>query len=171
MRKLGGIKPQDILLLLKMISSPNLKQKELAQAIFISQTEVSHGLKRLEHTGLIGSSGQIQLEAVCEFLIHGMKYIFPAETGAMTVGLPTAYANPKFKFVKYKIEDIYVWPHPKLGKKGIALLPIYPSVAEACAKDELLYEMMSLLEMIRIGRAREKNIAAKELKIVLEKAL
>jgi len=43
-------------------------------------------------------------------------------------------------------------------------LPLYPSVPEAANKDEKLYELLALADALRVGRAREKELAIVELK-------
>lgn len=164
MREFNGIRPQDIAVLLKRLISPSLSQKELSESLEISQAEISHGLKRLKKIKLINSDGQTNLEAVLEFLVHALKYVCPVELGTLTVGVPTAFAKPGFKFVKYDKNDIYVWPYANGREKGTAILPIYSTLVRACLNDDKLYTLVSLIEMIRVGRQREQNIAAEELK-------
>lgn len=163
MRNFHGIKAQDIILLMKLVVHPGMSQKDLAQELSISTAEISHGMKRLKVSQLMNQDGSINKEAVIEFLVHGLKYIFPAEFGTLGAGIPTAYAKPAFKYVRYKKDDIYVWSHPQGNKRGIILKPIYPTLPDACLSDDQLYTLAALAEMIRMGRAREKNIAAEEI--------
>lgn len=163
MRNFHGIKSQDILLLMKLIVDPKLSQKELAQTLSISPAEISHGYKRLKLSALLSSEGQPIHEACEEFLVHGIKYTFPAELGTLASGIPTAHSKPGFKFVKQNPNETIVWPDAEGKVKGISLYPIHPGFPLACKHDEKLYFMSSLVEMIRSGRAREKNIAAEQL--------
>ena len=164
-----SIKSQDILLLLKLLVAPGLGQQQLASTLDISQTEVSLGLRRLKHAGLLNTEGEPLREACEEFLIHGLKYVFPVEFGTLAAGIPTAHSKPGFNYVKQNKDQIYVWPHSKGAVKGISIKPIHPSFPEACSKDDKLYTLSSLIEMIRSGRAREKNIAAEKLhSLILE---
>jgi hypothetical protein len=41
---------------------------------------------------------------------------------------------------------------------------LYPSVVDAVQNDEKLHELLALVDAIRVGRAREREIAIKELK-------
>lgn len=170
MRNFNTIKPHDILIVLKLSINPDLTQKALSENLFISQAEISHGLKRLKQSTLISSEDRVNMDACLEFLIHGLKYVFPAKLGPNSVGIPTAFARPGFKFVKYGKDDVYIWPYAKGKVKGISLTPLYPGVVEACLKDEKLYSLVSLIEMIRVGRVREQQIAASELKEKLNDA-
>lgn len=151
------------MLLMKLMVHPGMPQKNLAKELFISTAEVSHGMKRLRVSQFINQESSVSKEAVIEFLIHGLKYIFPAEFGTLGAGVPTAYAKPGFKYVRYKKDDVYVWPHPQGSERGVVLKPIYPTLPDACLQDDQLYTIAALTEMIRVGRAREKNIAAEEI--------
>jgi hypothetical protein len=48
--------------------------------------------------------------------------------------------------------------------KGQSIIPLFPSVAEAVQNDVLLYELLALVDALRVGRAREREIALEELK-------
>lgn len=43
-------------------------------------------------------------------------------------------------------------------------MPLHKSVPDAALKDALLYEMLSLVDAIRVGSVREKKLAVVELK-------
>jgi predicted XRE-type DNA-binding protein len=163
MRNLTGIKPQDVLIMMKLVSQPEMVQKELATQLQISQAEISHALQRLKNSHLLSSSGRVIKEACVEFLVHAVKYIFPVQMRSPAVGIPTSFAHPEFKFIKYGSDEVPIWPSAEGKVKGITLLPIYPTLPDACMEDKNLYKLSSLVEMIRAGRTRERNIAEKEL--------
>lgn len=163
MRNFYGVKPQDVLVMLKLLVAPNSSQKDLSNSLFISQAEISHALQRLRLSRLITVEGRVSPEASAEFLIHGLKYVCPAEVGSIALGMRTSYSHPELKHVRYAPEDIYVWPDAEGEHKGIALYPFYPSLPKASKLDKRLYLMASLVEMIRMGRAREQKLAAKDL--------
>jgi hypothetical protein len=52
---------------------------------------------------------------------------------------------------------------------GVALSPLDPRVPDAILRDERLGEMLALVDAIRIGGARERSLAVKELKGRLRK--
>ena len=58
----------------------------------------------------------------------------------------------------------YVWPSAKGTMKGQSIIPLYPSVVEAVQKDYKLYELLALIDALRVGKAREREIAISELK-------
>lgn len=60
--------------------------------------------------------------------------------------------------------EIYVWPYGKGTVRGHSIIPLYPTVPEAALKDVKLHELLALTDALRVGRAREKEIAIVELK-------
>ncbi len=155
--------------MLKLVLAPNDSQKDLAASLFLSQAEISHGIKRLKQAQLINSEGFVIGSSCVEFVVHGLKYMCPAELGPLSTGIPTAFAHPDFKYVKYRDDSIYIWPSIQGKKKGMVLVPFYESVPKAALADPKLYVLLSLIEMIRAGRAREKEIAAKEIEKMILK--
>lgn len=163
MRNMNSIKSQDVLLLFKLLVAPGLSQQQLSSTLEISQTEISLGLRRLKFAGLLDTDNQPLSEACEEFIVHGLKYVFPVELGTLSAGIPTAHSKPGFDYVKQNKDQTYVWPYSKGSIKGISIKPIHPSFPAACLNDDKLYILASLVEMIRAGRAREKKIAAEKL--------
>lgn len=174
------IKPQDIVVLAKLISYEKDKawtQGSMALELCLSPSQVNYALKRLVSAKLIVSipSAEIKLEPIrqaCEeFFIHGFKYIFPAEFGTWTRGIPTGYAAPSLnKIILAGNDPIPVWPHAEGTHKGIALMPLYPCVPKSIIKhpDAGFYDLLSLLDALRSGRARERNIAAEKISQIMK---
>lgn len=96
------LKPQDYIILLKLLANPGVEwsQRQLAQALCTSLAEVNGGLKRLENAGLLRKNKQSQfvpiISAAEELLIHGLRYLFPGKLGKPTRGIPTGIAAPLF---------------------------------------------------------------------------
>lgn len=159
------IKPQDILILLKILSleSKEWRQIDIAESLDISQSEISQSLIRVRYAGLLSDDGkEVMRSALLEFLLHGIAYAFPQKPGAMVRGIPTAHSAPPLKNEIMSNEN-YVWPSATGEIRGFKIEPLYPTVPKAVKNDLKLYELLALVDAIRIGRAREKNLAAKEL--------
>ena len=159
------IKPQDILLLLKILVIKNKSWRiiDLAHELDISPSEITMGLERLRISGLIDSEKRKpHKSAILEFLIHGLKYVFPAQIGTIQRGIPTANSlnTPSQKIIS---DTKYVWPSEEGEVKGITVSPIYESVPFAVLKDENLHRLLALVDSIRIGRVREQTLARQEL--------
>ena len=65
-------------------------------------------------------------------------------------------------------EPVPVWPDPQGELRGASFTPLYKSVPKAARADPQLYELLVLVDAIRGGRAREREIAIKELTNRLE---
>lgn len=133
----------------------------------ISSSEIHAALKRLALARLVSidaDGNRPLLDAVEEFLIHGVKYAFPAKRGEVTRGLPTSYAAPPLNEHIAAGGDLPpVWPYPQGSLRGVTLEPLYKTVPAAALRDERLYELLALIDALREARARERNLAEKEL--------
>ena len=161
------MKPQDTIILIKMHiwNQGRWKIIPLAESTFISKTEVQKGIQRLKQSGLFDPAlERPKKSAMQEFLIHGLKYCFPAELGATTRGIPTSHASPALEDkIVSSDKEIYVWPYAKGKKRGTSLKPLYKTAPEAALEDPRMYHYLALIDAIRIGKAREQAIAKDEL--------
>lgn len=168
------LKAQDCLILIKLIADPKKtwSQRQLAKTLFISLAETNAGIKRLMNAGLLRHGDKQphlipNLNAAEEFLIHSIKYLFPGKLGEFTRGIPTGIAAPLFKNkIAAGNDPLLVWPDALGDVKGVSLLPIHASVGKSIRynPDNNFYEILVLLDIIRMGRARERNMAIQLLK-------
>jgi hypothetical protein len=176
-------KPQDIVVLAKLISyettRKNWSQGSMALELCLSSSQINYALKRLARAKLIVPVERAKemkltpiIQACEEFFIHGVKYLVPAEFGALSRGIPTAYAGPTLsKHILPGNDPIPLWPHGEGMHRGIALKPLYHCVPESIIKypDPFFYDLLSLLDAIRSGRAREKKIGAENISTMLDR--
>lgn len=164
------LKPQDILVLLKLIARGrrDWAYNKLALELSMSASEVHAAIKRALESGLaIQRDRQIipNVRNLEEFLCHGIRYVFVAERGGMTRGTPTTYAAPPLDKVFFPDgEPIPVWPDAEGTACGLSFSPLYKSAPIAAKSDLALYELLVLVDAIRGGCARERNYAINELK-------
>lgn len=168
MRKHNGMRPQDIVILLKIISKQNLlwKNKDLASELFISASEISESLNRSSLAGLIDSQKKriVFRQSLYEFIEHGLHYVFPAHPGTMVNGIYTAHSHD-FMRAKFPSDILpYVWPDSKGKVRGLSIDPLYKEQTKAALLDDSLYLMLALIDVIRVGRVREIKLATAELK-------
>lgn len=166
-----GMKPQDLVVLLKIISENNREwqQKPLAEALGMSQSEISQSLNRSEYTGLLNKKTKSVMRlALVDFVKYGLPFVFPQKPDPVMRGIATAHsAEPMNRFIQS--QEYYIWPSAKGKLKGHSIMPLYPSVPDAALKDNRLYQLLAMVDVMRIGRAREKEIATKELsKMILD---
>lgn len=159
------LKPQDFYLLLALVSVKGEGQTypDLAALTGLSMSEVHGALKRAELSRLLAflnRQPRVLTPAFKEFLLHGARYVFPAVRGGMVGGVPTAYAaGPLDQKIAPSGDPPPVWPHAEGNARGIALMPLYPSVPAAALRNSVLYENLALFDALRMGNARERNLA------------
>ena len=133
----------------------------------MSPSEVHAAIKRLQQARLLHGpemEDKPNLSALEEFLLHGVKYAFPAEHGPVTRGLPTSFAAPPLNNAIAPGDELPpVWPWRDGETRGIALEPLYKTAPAAALRDPALYQLLALVDAIRDGRARERKLAEKEL--------
>ena len=160
------MKPQDIVVLLKIISLKDKpwSQVTIADELFMSQSEVSQSIARSKYARLLlPDRKKVMRLSFYEFLQYGIAFVFPQQPGPVIRGVPTAHSAPPLN-EHIVSEEYYVWPYGKGTARGHSIAPLYPSVVDAIKLDSDLYEMLAMVDALRVGRAREKNFALKELK-------
>lgn len=163
----ASMSPQDIAVLLMIGSDSKTQwsQVKLAELLSLSQPEISNSLGRSRYAGLLDDSGKsIRKQALLEFLQYGIAYAFPVKPGPVVRGVPTAHsASPLNKLIVSNGEE-YVWPSATGQLRGQAVSPLYKNVVKAVKGNQELHEMLALVDALRVGRVREKNLAMEELK-------
>ena len=167
------LKPQDIVILLKLVTlgSKPWSYNALAYELSMSPSEVHGGIKRAATARLFDAQRNVPIiQALKEFLVHGVKYAYPPDRGQLTRGVPTSYAAPPLAaMITQSSDPPPVWPDPEGTIRGYEFSPLYKSVPKAAVRDNALYELLVLVDAIRDGRARELELAVKELTVRLDK--
>ncbi len=167
------IKGQDIVVILKIVAQKDeeLSFIRLATDLEMSSSEVHAAVKRAVKSGLMqveantgGSHRKLpNRQGLLEFLVHGLRYVFPAERGSETRGMPTGLFAPGLGQQIVSAGPVPVWPDPTGEVRGYEFRPLFRSVPAAARRDTGLYDLLALVDAIRGGFARERNIAAREL--------
>lgn len=166
------MRPHDIAILLKIASKGQEEwyMKDLANELSISASEISESINRSIIGGLISSDKKtLNKLALLDFLKYGLRYVFPQQPGPIVRGLSTSVSAAPLQN-EFMSEEHFVWPFGKGNIRGQAIEPLHPKTPEACIKDQKYYELMALTDAIRIGRAREQNMAFALLKERIEHA-
>src|ERR1700732_2312703 len=164
-----NLKPQDVVVALKLCGYPSGRPpiSVVASDLGLSPSEVHGAIQRLRSSRLLHGPAlkdRPNISALEEFLVHGLKYAFPAEHGEVTRGIPTSYAAEPLKSEVAMSSDLPpVWPWHEGNTRGVGLEPLYKSVPQAALRDPILYEFLALVDAIRDGRARERKIAERDL--------
>lgn len=161
------LKPQDLLVLLKVAAHPPQRwtYAALGEALAMSASEAHASVKRAVACGLAVSAGRGDWSparaSLLEFVQHGVRFVWPATTGPVKRGVPTAFgAAPLADLVNAAPGEAPVWAHPKGSAKGPTLSPLYRAAPQAALADPELHRLLALLDALRTGRARERKLAA-----------
>lgn len=160
------MRPQDLVVLLKLVTLKDKawQYRDLSAELFIPLSEISASLKRSERAGLYQAElRNVHRLALMEFIQYGLKYVFPANAGAMVTGVGTAHSHPYYKKF-FRAEIAFAWPDEAGEIRGLMIAPLHPNVPKAARKDGLLYKLLASIDILRVGKVREVKIAIDELK-------
>lgn len=155
---------------LELTESRAYSMRSLAHETGISKTQVSLSMQRCYESGLLKEDRKTALPkvntaALLDFIVYGLRYVFPVKPGEVTRGIATGLAAPVLQGQLMSAGDLPpVWSDA-LGKtKGVAIEPLFKSVPQAIRSDPRLYAYLALSDAIRVGLPRERALAEKQLR-------
>lgn len=131
----------------------------------ISKSQVNLSLKRMYKVGLVKDSRRngfpvVNSKSLLEFIAYGIRYVFPAELGKPTRGIPTSIAAPVLKGQLMAPREVTpVWPHHLGTANGFSVDPLHDNIVQAIKSDSLSYALLALTDAVRLGQPRERNFA------------
>ena len=180
------MKSQDIGLLLKLVClqkreadhygdlAQRYSVRALAHETGISKSQVSLALQRCFKVGLAKRDRKFGVprantKGLFEFIAYGLRYVFPAEPGVVTRGIATSLGAPVLKGQLMSAGELVpVWADAQGDTKGQAVSPLFHSVTYAVRKDDELYALLALVDAVRLGLPRERNLAIEMIRQRLE---
>lgn len=136
--------------------------RELAAELHVNPTFVHRALRRAEQAGLYdGAEKRVNEPNFQELVAHSARYIAPVRLGALTPGVPTAWASaPVSKQIRQTgSEPPPVWPDASSRKRGQALKPLHPSAPAASRENQKLAELLAIIDSVRAGDVRVRSVA------------
>ncbi len=159
--------PQDLYILLKLCCIGNdWTFRSLSESTFVSQSQIHAGLKRAEIANLfLPQRRDIQHAALEEVLVHGVRWIYPVERGGLIRGMVTSFAGPPLNdSIVAGDGPVPVWPYANGDTTGYKIEPLHPAAPKAALLDSKFYELLCLVDAVREGRARERQLAQQEIR-------
>ena len=161
-----SLKPLDLAVLFMLVivrREARYSYAALAKLMMLSPFEVHASVQRLIAARLLVDAGDAfrpVMQAIREFVLYGAAYCYPAVRGEVTIGFATAYGVPPLNDkVLFSQEMPPVWPHPQGNQRGTALMPLYEKLPLAAVAFPPLYELLALFDALRMGQARERELA------------
>jgi DNA-binding transcriptional MocR family regulator len=162
------LKAQDVVVLLKLLGSADVPAvRDLAAELGFDVAGTHRALRRLEEAGLYSSERRRLFPGpVEEFLVHAVKFNFPARWGPEARGVPTSWAaEPLTDELASSAALPPVWPSSTGTVRGLELEPLHPIVPHAAESDPDLWQRLALVDAIRSNdSARITNLAVEHLK-------
>jgi len=140
----------------------------------VSKSQISLSLSRMYDVGLAKVDRKLQVpktntKALLEFIAYGIRYVFPAKEGVIGRGIATSIAAPVLRGKLMTSGELQpVWSNPRGNTKGMLIEPLHPKVFLAVQQDAQLYAMLALVDAIRIGHPRERNLAVEMLESIFK---
>lgn len=174
MHKAPVLRPLDVPVALYLALCPSTSYGELAHGLDISVSTAHESVQRLLFAGLARSTSEdprsVNVAALLEFLVHGVRYAFPAQRKPPRRGVPTAHAAPALGSELDADVDPVVWPSSRGRVVGAAIEPLLTSAIELPLRCPAVYDALTLVDAIRVGTARDRAVAGRLLTERLETA-
>jgi hypothetical protein len=171
----SSCKAQDVLVALKLltIGDEPWSFTRLAQSLGLSVGAAHNAITHLRSAGLVyekRGAAQVARKRLADFLVHGVPAVFYPVKGAITRGIPTGTYAPmltKLASPDNKSSEAIpiVWPFPTGKVKGESLAPLYDTAPKAAMADLVLYELLALVDGIRVGVGKERRLCAEALEV------
>lgn len=158
------LRPLDVAVALNIAFRPKPTFARLADDVGISQSTAHQAVIRLVGAGIVRRTRkryQANVAALEEFLLHGVRYAFPAQRETRRRGVPTAHSAPVFRHELDSDVDPVVWPSAKGTVVGAAVEPLLDTAAELPGRRPDLYDALALVDALRIGTARDREVAGR----------
>jgi hypothetical protein len=136
--------------------------RSLAERLHVPHPVVQRALARAQEADLYsGERREVHVPHFEEFAIHALRFVAPAQLGRLVPGVPAAWAaEPMVGAIRSSgDEQPPVWPHAKGKVRGQAIEPLHPAAPEAVEDWAELGEILALLDGLRAGDARIRQVA------------
>jgi hypothetical protein len=166
MRETPSLRPVDVLVACKLYSCEEDRKDwtyaSLSADLQISQSTLHASVLRCVRAQVLTTTNlRVHRPRLADLVTVAAPLVFYPERGGLTKGTVTAVvpdaASPRLPFVWAGQGDV----------PGAEVSPVHPSAPHACAADQRLYEILSLLDVVRVvgGAAAEKAATALRRKI------
>lgn len=159
------LQPSDVVVLFAVHSENGpWTFRSLAERLGVQHSKVQRALDRLQAAGLYDPHHRRVIpHAAEEFLLHGMRYVYPASEGSIVRGVPTAWAARPLS-AEIVSEDLPpVWPHPTGTVRGQSVMPLDERLPALADEWPDVAELAALADAIRMGDARSRAAAERHL--------
>jgi hypothetical protein len=157
------VKDADIYVLSGLLAQEeDWSYRSLADRLRVPHPVVQRALARAQAAGLYsGKARELHLPHFEEFAVHALRFVAPAQLGALMPGVPAAWAAAPMASAIHSSgeEPPPVWPYARGRVRGQAIEPLHPAAPEAVENWPELGEILALLDSFRAGDPRVRKVA------------
>ena len=161
------LRPLDVGVLLNLCLHPGSTYGEMAEALGVGKSSAHRSIARLVQSGLVSEVNKKGLQPnrgqALEFLQFGVPYVFPARRIPKARGIPTGFSASALVREMAAGGHALVWPSTLGTVVGAGVRPLFPGAVQIAFHDPLLYEALALVDALRLGDAREREVAGARL--------
>ena len=140
------LKGQDVVVLLKLLGRVEpVGVRQLAAELSFDVAGTHRSLRRLDDAWLCSRVCRgVHIPHAEEFLVHAVRFCFPAQLGGEAPGTPTSWAAEPLKSELADSTDLPpVWPDAFGTVRGLVFEPLHSMVPEAAKSDPKLAERLA----------------------------
>lgn len=149
---LGGLLAQD----------SDWSYRSFADRLHVPHPVVQRALARAQDADLYSPERrEVHAPHFEEFAIHALRFVAPAQLGALVTGVPAAWAaEPMASAIRSSGEEPPpVWSYARGRVRGQAIEPLHSAAPEAIDGWPELGEILALLDSLRAGDPRVRRVA------------
>lgn len=163
------IRPTDIAILLHLRLHPDDSYGTMAERLGVSKSTAHGGVVRLLRNRLAHASSRAMAivadDAAVDFLSYGVPYAFAPDTVAVARGVVTGLAAvPMLAGLVSFTTSGLVWPSKLGDAQGVGIAPLIPAAPDMPHRDPHLYQLLAIVDALRVGDARERELARNALR-------
>lgn len=167
------IKKSDIYVLAGLLAQDSdWSYRSLADRLHVPHPVVQRALARARDTDLYSPERrEVHVPHFEEFAIHALRFVAPAQLGALVPGVPAAWAAEPMAGAIHSSgeEPPPVWPFAQGRVRGQAIEPLHSAAPEAVEGWPELGEILAFLDSLRAGDVRVRRVAGDLLMSLLRK--
>lgn len=157
------VKPSDIYVLSGLLANEeDWTYRSLAERLHVPHPVIQRALSRAQEADLyLAERREVHLPHWEEFATHALRFVAPAQLGALVPGVPAAWAaEPVAGVIRSSGEDPPpVWPFVHGRVRGQAIEPLHPAAPDAVEGWPELGEILAVLDSLRAGDPRVRKVA------------
>lgn len=138
--------------------------RSLAERLAVPHPVIQRALERAKSADLyLADRRQVHLPHFEEFALHALRFVAPAPLGSVVAGVPAAWAaEPMAHAIRSSADELPpVWPFARGRVRGQAIEPLHRAAPEAVDGWPELGEILALLDSMRAGDARVREVAGR----------